>query len=256
MSTALSTEMPTSAARRAGASLMPSPMKPTTWPFALERLDDALLVRGREAREDVGPSTASASCASGHRLDLAAEQDFFRINADFGADLARDEVVVAGQHFDGDAVLAQRGDGFGGGVLGRIEEGEIAGQDQIAFVGLGVGGLLLHFLGGHGQHAKAVLAQVVDLLDEVADQNRLHRENLAFALEMGALGEDGFRRALGQQLPLAIRALDHDRHHAAGEIERDFIHLRVFLEREFAVQFLCAAARRGRGRSSGRSENG
>ncbi len=33
MSTALSTEMPTSAARKAGASLMPSPMKPTTCPF-------------------------------------------------------------------------------------------------------------------------------------------------------------------------------------------------------------------------------
>jgi len=31
-STALSTEMPTSAALSAGASLMPSPMKPTTWP--------------------------------------------------------------------------------------------------------------------------------------------------------------------------------------------------------------------------------
>ena len=31
MSTAVSTEMPTSAARRAGASLIPSPMNPTTW---------------------------------------------------------------------------------------------------------------------------------------------------------------------------------------------------------------------------------
>ena len=33
MSTALSTEMPTSAAFRAGPSLMPSPRKPTTCPF-------------------------------------------------------------------------------------------------------------------------------------------------------------------------------------------------------------------------------
>ncbi len=32
MSTAVSTEMPTSAARNAGPSLMPSPRKPTTWP--------------------------------------------------------------------------------------------------------------------------------------------------------------------------------------------------------------------------------
>ena len=34
MSTALSTLMPMSAARRAGASLMPSPMKPVMWPLA------------------------------------------------------------------------------------------------------------------------------------------------------------------------------------------------------------------------------
>ena len=33
MSTALSTEIPTSAAFKAGASLMPSPRKPSTWPW-------------------------------------------------------------------------------------------------------------------------------------------------------------------------------------------------------------------------------
>ena len=47
MSTALSTEMPTSAALSAGASLMPSPMKPTTWPLTLQRSDDALFVKGQ-----------------------------------------------------------------------------------------------------------------------------------------------------------------------------------------------------------------
>jgi len=34
MSTAVSTEMPTSAALMAAASLMPSPMKPTVWPLS------------------------------------------------------------------------------------------------------------------------------------------------------------------------------------------------------------------------------
>ena len=33
ISTAVSTEMPTSAAFNAALSLMPSPRKPTTWPF-------------------------------------------------------------------------------------------------------------------------------------------------------------------------------------------------------------------------------
>ena len=95
----------------------------------------------------------------GHVFHLAAEQDFFRVNADFAAHLARDEVVVAGQHLHRHAVLPQRGDGLGGGVLGRIEKREIAGQDQSAFVGLGERGLRAEFFRGHGQHAKAVLAQ-------------------------------------------------------------------------------------------------
>ena len=34
ISAAVSTEMPTSAVRKAGASLMPSPIKPTVWPAA------------------------------------------------------------------------------------------------------------------------------------------------------------------------------------------------------------------------------
>ena len=82
----------------------------------------------------------------GHVFHLAAEQDFFGVNADFAANLARDEVVVAGEHLDGDAVLPQRGDGLGGGVLGRIEKREVAGQDQIAFIGFGKGGLRAELL--------------------------------------------------------------------------------------------------------------
>ena len=164
--------------------------------FALQGLDDALLVRRGEAGEDVRGFHRLGQLRVGHGLDLAAEHDLLGIDADLGADLAGDQVVVAGQHLDGDAVLAQHGDGLGGGVLGRVEEGEVAGQDQVAFVGLGIGGLLLHLLGGDGQHAEAVLAQVVDLLDEVADQDGLHREDLALALEMGALGEDRLRARL------------------------------------------------------------
>ena len=160
------------------------------------------------------------------------------MNADFAANLARDQVVVAGQHLDGDAVLPQRFDGFGRGVLGRVEKRQVAGQDKVAFVGLGERGLLAQFLGGHGQHAEAVLAQFIDLLHEVADQDRFHRENLALALKMRAFGEHRLRRALGQQLPFAVRAFDGHGHHAARKVERDFVHHLVFFDAEFAVQFL------------------
>ena len=215
--------------------------------FALEGLDDALLVRRREAGEHVGGLDGLGQLRVGHGLDLAAEHDLLGIDADLGADLAGDEVVVAGQDLDGHAVLAQGGDGFGGGVLGRVEEGEVAGQDQVGLVGLGIGGLLLDFLGGDGQHAEAVLAEVVDLLDEVADEDGLHREDLAVALEVGAFGEHGLRGALGQQLALAVRALDHDGHHAAGEVEGDFVHLAELIDARVRRAVPCGGARRGRG---------
>ena len=53
-STAVSTDMPTSAAFMARTSLMPSPMNPTTWPWVLQRLDDLLLLVGCQAGEHVG----------------------------------------------------------------------------------------------------------------------------------------------------------------------------------------------------------
>ena len=76
------------------------------------------------------------------------------------------------------------------------------------------------------------------MFDEVAHQNRFHRENFTFALEVGAFGEHGFRSAFGQQLPLARWTLDGDGHHPARKVEGDFVHFDVLIDREFAMQFL------------------
>ncbi|MCY1182511.1 hypothetical protein D9M73_230730 [compost metagenome] len=64
MSTALSTEIPMSAVRRAGASLMPSPMKPTTWPLPLSRRTMRSLCEGVSLAKTLVVSTAFASSAS------------------------------------------------------------------------------------------------------------------------------------------------------------------------------------------------
>ena len=53
---------------------MPSPRKPTTWPLALQRLDDALLVRRRQAGEKRGLLGRRRQVLVAHLLDLAAEQ--------------------------------------------------------------------------------------------------------------------------------------------------------------------------------------
>ncbi len=67
MSTAVSTLMPTSAACSAGASLMPSPMKPTVCLVRLKHpLDDAFpcALATREKRRETSSSAASASSGS------------------------------------------------------------------------------------------------------------------------------------------------------------------------------------------------
>ena len=94
-------------------------------------------------------------------------------------------------------MLPQHGDGLGGCFLGRIKKGEVTGQNQIALVGFGIGGAFVHFLSRNGQHAKTVLAQFIDLLDEIAGQDWLHRKYLALALEVRAPCKDRFRRAFG-----------------------------------------------------------
>ena len=76
------------------------------------------------------------------------------------------------------------------------------------------------------------------MLDEISDQNRFHLKNLAFAFEVGALGKNRFRRALGEQLPLAPGSFHNDRHHPARKVEGNFVHLGVFLERQLPMQFL------------------
>ena len=64
MSTAVSTEMPMSAARRAGASLMPSPMKPTTCPLALRKHTMRSLCEGVSLANTLWLSTFSANSLS------------------------------------------------------------------------------------------------------------------------------------------------------------------------------------------------
>ena len=74
-STAVSTEMPTSAACRAGASLIPSPRKPTTWPRPLERAARSGSSASGETRaKTVVRSATAASARVGHAVDLVAQR--------------------------------------------------------------------------------------------------------------------------------------------------------------------------------------
>ena len=134
MSTAVSTEMPTSAARSAGESLMPSPMNPTTCPLLCKALMMRCLWAGDRRTNNVVLFGGLGQLGVGHRLDLLPRSTWSSGRPTSWQILRRTSSLSPGEHLDRDAVLLKGGDGRPGCVLGRIEEGDVALQDQVALV--------------------------------------------------------------------------------------------------------------------------
>ena len=108
-------------------------------PLVLERPDDPLLVRGREARKDVGASpTASASSSSVIVSTLLPS----RISSAFSRPRWQTLRVTSSlspvRTLTVTPCLRERVDRLGRGVLRRIEEGDIALEDQVALILLGM----------------------------------------------------------------------------------------------------------------------
>ena len=102
-SAALSTEMPTSAACSAEASLMPSPRKPTTRParFSASRMRSFCCGVTRQNRLTDGSLRPQRLLAQARHV-LTGQHATDR-NADLGADVAGDALIVAGQDLHLDA---------------------------------------------------------------------------------------------------------------------------------------------------------
>ena len=176
----------------------------------MQRGDDALLVGGGQPREQGGLLHHRRQLRVAHGLDLRAQQDVFGGDADLVADLLAHQLIVAGEHLDRDAVLAQGHHRGRRGVFGGIEEGHIAAQDQFAFVGLGVGGLAIQVAVGNRQHTKAVAGQTPVLFLQILDEHPLHGHNLALVFEVRAALEQLLGRALADETRLPGRRFHHD----------------------------------------------
>ena len=170
-------------------------------------------------------SARSPSSVLAQPDEPVAGDDFRNIEADVLADLAGDKRVVAGQYFGGHAELLERGDRLGRRTLGRIEEGDVAEQDQVALVGHGEGLLGLRKLPvGDAQDAVAVAAQLLIFLEQVVLDQVDHQVDLVIHLVLGADLVDILDRALADEHVVAL-VIDHHRHALALEVEGDFIHL-------------------------------
>ena len=156
-SVAESTEMPTSAACRATASLTPSPRKATSTPRAAGDLDDPRLLVGADpgehgrARDGVATARRRRGCSISAPVRTALD-----VEPDVAAHLGRDGAVVAGDDLDRDAERSELGDRLAGVGLGRVDEGEEPGQVQIALVLRTRSAGVAHLPYGDGDHPGAV----------------------------------------------------------------------------------------------------
>ncbi len=92
----------------------------------LQRRDDARLLLRGDLGEHVGALGGSGQLGIAHRLHLAPQQKPGDLQPDVPADLAGDEIVVAGDDLHRHAGSFQPGDGGGGSLLRRIDEGDKA----------------------------------------------------------------------------------------------------------------------------------
>ncbi len=95
-----------------------------------EGLDDALLVGRGKARENLGRLHRLGQLFVGHVFHRASENDLPGVQAHVLADLARHQIIVAGEDLDRHPIVLQGGDSLAGGFLGRIEEGDVTFQNQ------------------------------------------------------------------------------------------------------------------------------
>ena len=130
---------------------------------ALQRLHHARLLQRRHFGEHRGALDQRIQFIVLQRLDVLALRRVLHVQPDLAADLARHRLVVPGDHFHLDAVMAQRGDRGARGVLRRVEEGQAAHRDHVGFVGHAVAALGSRriALDRHHQHAQAVLVELV-----------------------------------------------------------------------------------------------
>ena len=214
-------------------------------PLAAQQFDDALFVQRRQLGEHRGARRRLRQLLVVHLFDLAAAQQTIGFQPDVPAHFGGHQLVVAGEDFHRDAVLFQRRQRRRGAFLRRIEEGDVAFEDQIRLIRHAVFmGLRRQDLVGHRHHPQPLLVEIVGDAANARQQRLAQRDHLVFVAHVAANRQHLFQRALAHQLVILVVLGHHHRHAAAYEIERDLIHLAVVLQRRRLPILLRAAQHR------------
>ena len=197
-------------------------------PLAAQQTHHARLLRRRQLGKDARALRQIGQRHVVQAVDAAAQHHLARVQADFAAHLAGDDVVIARKDFHGHATVRQCLERGGGALLGRIEEGDIAGQGQARLVGDAVGIFILgNVLVGNGDDAKAIVIQCPCLLLGGGNMRGIEHAALAVCLVAAADGHDFFDRALADHQVAPFRRGHHHGQAPPGKIEGDFIDLGI-----------------------------
>ena len=193
--------------------------------LGLQGADHLFLLGGGEAGEDVSLERGAVEGFLVHRGQLGAGDDAAHGHADVLADLPGDEFIVTREDLGADAALAQAGEGGGGGLLGRVEEGEVAEEDEVGLVGGGedLAGAV-EVAVGEGDDAETLGGKGAVFLKDLVLDHRDHRVQLVVDLVAVADRQDLLDRAFADQLVVALM-VDDDRHAAPLEVEGDLVDL-------------------------------
>ena len=225
-STAVSTEIPTSALFSAGASLIPSPRNPTTWPLLCRawmicsfwdgerRANTVVLLRQlgdlRRGQPPKARRPVTRCCTS-----IPTSLQTLRVTRSLSPVRIFTETPASFS-----ALMA-----CGRGLLGGIEEGDVAEEDHVALVRGGESLLVFRELAvGDGKHAVSVRAQRLVVLQDVLLDHVDEGVDVLIHLVAGADLEHVLHGALADQHVVSLVFHDH-RHALAGEVERDLVHL-------------------------------
>ena len=195
-------------------------------PFALEQGDDALFVHRRQAGKQRGTLGKLRQLIVGQVLNIAPHHHVARVQPHFMAHFGRHQLAVAGENFDGNAARLQRLQRRRGGLFRRIEEGDIALEDQIGFVDTLIVTLARgQELARDRHHAQPLTVQVVGDAPDAAQHGVVQRHDVAVIANLRRHVEDLLQRPFADQLVHVRLLAHHHRHAAALEVERDLIHL-------------------------------
>ena len=194
--------------------------------FPPQRGDDAGLLRRRDTAKHVGFVELGQQRLVRQMRELRTVQHAGDRDAELAADVPGHLFIVAGHDFQRNAKLIKSRQRIARAGLRRIEESQIAAEDQILLVGdVSVLTFCLDVAPGHAQEPVALSAQFLECrLGSVARGGIEGARRRSLLLEPGREREHVFRRALDDDASPAVFFNKH-RDPAALEIERNLVDL-------------------------------